>query len=495
MKIRIQLLLLSVAVCTVSSAQKNFSFQADKGTMKVRNFDFEEVKSKTGSTARVRMEYDFDSMEVGSNRFFAMTPVLVSKDKQYMKAFRPTVVSGERQFIMFQRDGRVLPEYDGCDIIRLKTMKDKDPLPYLSETGYEPWMSGAYLYFANDLCGCCELKDSALVGPFLRTAIDPLELVDYCVTDRVDSVKTFKLKGSAYINFVVDTWNLDVAYMDNSRELRKITDTLNIMTADPYVTVDTIKIHGYASPESPYVHNEMLATNRARTITDYVRMLYPMIPDYAFAPAEATPENWGDLRDSVDVSELRHRNEILAIIDEALRVPEGQKSRCDALEGRIKSRYPEEYRRLKNYVYPHLRRTDYEVSFTVCQFSDAEAEEAIKNRPGYLSVEELANLTKIYTKESEEYRHVFEVAHENFGDDARSCLVMANAALQKGDTDTAAGLLEKAGNSAEAENARGVYHLLLHNYAEAREHLERAKSAGIPSAVKNLEVLDEMESF
>ncbi len=87
--------------------------------------------------------------------------------------------------------------------------------------------------------------------------------------------------------------------MGNRAELRKITDTLDIMVRDQNVTVRQIKIHGWASPESPYEHNRMLATNRAKSLTDWVRQQYNL-PANVFAPAEATLENWIGLRKAVE---------------------------------------------------------------------------------------------------------------------------------------------------------------------------------------------------
>jgi hypothetical protein len=128
-------------------------------------------------------------------------------------------------------------------------------------------------------------------------------------------------------------------YMDNRRELRKITDTLDIMVADKNITVNTIKIHGWASPESPYEHNRMLATNRAKSLTEWLRRNYTL-PATAFAPAEATPENWIGLREAVvnmDLATLPHKQDILAIIDDTSLEP-------DPKEWRIKTTHvPQDY--------------------------------------------------------------------------------------------------------------------------------------------------------
>ena len=85
----------------------------------------------------------------------------------------------------------------------------------------------------------------------------------------------------------------------------------------------------------------MLATNRAKSLTDYVRQQYNL-PAEVFAKPEATPENWEGLRKAVvdmGAGILSHKQEILDIIDDSTLSP-------DPKEWRIKLRYPDDYRYL-----------------------------------------------------------------------------------------------------------------------------------------------------
>lgn len=58
-----------------------------------------------------------------------------------------------------------------------------------------------------------------------------------------------------------------------------------------------------------------------------------------------------------------------------------------------------------------------------------------------------------------------------------------------GDADGAKPYLDKAGDSAEAQNARGMYELLKGNEAQARHYFEQAAQAGLKSAQENLDNL------
>jgi tetratricopeptide (TPR) repeat protein len=279
-------------------------------------------------------------------------------------------------------------------------------------------------------------------------------------------------------------------YMDNRRELRKITDTLDVMNADKNISIRQIKIHGWASPESPYKHNEMLANNRAKSLTDYVRRTYNLPAD-VFAPAEATPENWVGLREAVEqlsTATLPHRDAILSIIDDVTLEP-------DPKEKRIKQRYPSEYQYLLRNVYPHLRRSDYEITFQYKEFTLEEAKEVYKTKPYQLSLRELWDVAQTFPKGGDEYNKVMQTAANIYPDSPEAAINLANVALRQNDLLKAETLLEHAGTSAEAENARAILYMKKKEWLEAEYALRRAETAGMDVKVNRgvLQVLQEQK--
>ena len=433
----------------------------------------------------VYMDFILDSLDVPSNRYRAFTPVIRTANRQYEQRLKTLIVSGRRQNIVFERDG-IDPLYaSNCDNIR---RNDKAPQTYHYNDVAEdqPWFDVADLYVECDLCGCGDtLKNEPAFLATLTppTPPDPYDLVS--VTDLVPThvKKERNLHGSAYITFVVDKWEVKPDYMNNRRELRKITDTLDVMVADPNVSVRQVKIHGFASPESPYEHNRMLATNRAKALTDYVRQLYNL-PASVFAPAEATPENWEGLRRAVvdmDDQTLPHRQEILSIIDDTSLQP-------DPKEWRIKSRYTAEYQYLLREVYPGLRRSDYDISFNFSDFTLEQAKEIYKKRPYQLSLRELWDVAQTMEPNSPEYNKVLQQAVNIYPDDPVANLNLANVAIRQKDLLKAETLLEHAGNSAEALNARAVLAILQQRYADAERLLNQAAQLGL-DVTKNREAI------
>ncbi len=490
-------IIIALALIAINGSAQIMAQKASEYGWTADNFKWEHIQSSKPALD-LAFDYNFADMKLRSNRFVALTPVLLTKNKEHVATFAPVVVAGRRQYVMYERKGYVDPNYEGAPVYKLKEARKNSPISYDDQTAWREWMEGAYLYFVEDVCGCCALKDSALIGPFLRIPRDPARYMQYAPLKDIEKVYT--LHGTAYVNFIVDKTNIEPFYMNNPRELRKITDTLDIMVADPNITVDRVMIHGYASPESPYSHNTYLASTRAQSLTDYVAYCYKL-PRSVFAPAEYTSENWGDLRDAVAQTEMDNKAAILALIDEAIAVPEAQGAKCDEIEKRIKTTYPEQYRWMLSTIYPHLRRSDYEVTFTVKKFASDEARDILRSNPGYLNAEELATLAGLYPKDSDEYANVFAVAEKNIAvledqnniDNAN--LTMAVAALKQSDLATAEQWLNRCNGSPEANNARGVYYVLGGDYANARRLLQSSADEGCEAAVANLAWLDDELDF
>ena len=444
----------------------------------VANYQVTQTDQKT----IVNMDFILDSLKVKSARYRAFTPILRSKDGSQKQRLKSLLVTGRVQDIIFERDG-IDPLYiDNCQTVR-REKNESQRVNYTDAVVRQPWHKGAEVWLECDLCGCGDTLKSehAYLG---KIKTDPV----FHFVDAVPapSKKVRNLHGTAYITFVVDRWEMKPDYMNNRRELRKITDTLDVMYADKNVSIQQIKIHGWASPESPYEHNRMLATNRAKSLTDYVRHTYNL-PANVFAPAEATPENWIGLREAVDkmsTATLPHRAEILALIDDHSLEP-------DPKEWKIKKTYPNEYQYLLKNVYPGLRRSDYEITFEFKEFTLDEAKEIYKTKPYQLSARELWDVANTLEKGSDEYNKVMQTAANLYPENHEAAINLANIALRQNDTLKAETLLERAGDSAEAENARAILYMQQKRYADAEAALQRAQKKGM-DVKANLQTLQNM---
>ena len=446
--------------------------------VQVKNYQVTQTDGKTV----VSLDFVLDSLLVPSNRYRAFTPIIISRDSTHISRMKTLIVTGRTQDIIFQRDG-IDPLYaDNCVKVR-RLNGEPQTYSYTDAVDRQSWHQNAGVYVECDLCGCGDQmkNELAFLGDLLPP--DPYDLIHLVDIVPAPAKKDRSLHGSAYITFVVNKWEMKPDYMNNRAELRKITDTLDVMVKDPNVSVREIKIHGYASPESPYSHNEMLATNRAKSLTEYVKNLYNL-PASAFAKAEATPENWEGLRAAVidmDTDILPHRQQILDIIDDTSLQP-------DPKEWKIKQTYPQEYRYLLQNVYPGLRRSDYDISFNFSDFTLEQAKQIYKTRPYQLSLREMWDVAQTMEPYGSDYNKVMQTAVNIYPDAPEALINLANVAIRQKDLLKAESLLERAGDSGEAQNARAVIAIIQKRYADAEHLLQSAAQKGLDIS-KNLEAI------
>ena len=290
------------------------------------------------------------------------------------------------------------------------------------------------------------------------------------IEPQAEKQKSRHLSGKAYLSFLVNKTDIRRDYRNNAAELSKVEETINVVRKDPNTTITHIDIHGYASPEGSYKNNTRLAEGRAQAFKDYVQQLIDL-PAGIFSVA-STPEDWDGLIAVLDAPEL------LAIAQ--------SDADPDAKERQLKQRYPAQWKQLLADVFPALRHSDYLVSYTIRPFTVDEARDIIRTKPQQLSLNEMFLVANTYAPGSKDYDDVFETAVRMYPDDETANLNAAVIALRKDDLTTAARYLAKAGNSAEALNARGVL-------AAKQGHYEEAEAAfglsDIKEAKHNLEEL------
>ena len=350
---------------------------------------------------------------------------------------------------------------------------------YETSIPYESWMDNCALVLGEDLCGCCQTliaTNSCALDQYSEPTFTPV--FAYAVP-QAEAVKVRSEAGQAYITFHVSRTEIDETYLDNRSELQKILNTIALVHDDKDVTITGMELKGYASPDGKYEENERLAKGRTEAVSAYIKRMSKGA-DYKIATSFEA-ENWEGLKDYLRQSDIAEREAILEIIDSPTFA-----DAPDAREWKIKSSYPEAYRRLLSECYPRLRRTDYKVEYVVRSFSLEEAKELIVKRPQKLSLQEMYNVAQTYEPGSDEFNEVFDTAVRMFPDDAAANLNAANSALQRGDTVLAEKYLAKSGDSGEAIVARGILAMLKGDTKAAAEFMTQAEAMGTDAAEANL---------
>lgn len=272
------------------------------------------------------------------------------------------------------------------------------------------------------------------------------------------------------------------------RRLSIIYDSIRYATSDPNVEIARIDICGYASPESPYSHNDYLATNRSRALAEYIGERFSL-------PAEkctysAVPENWGEFREMVVASpELtdRQRADLLELIDAPAYGPVDY----DAKERTLKTdpRFARLYRdMILPKWFPRLRATKFAISTRLKPMSDEAARPHHRHRPRDDVAQPDVPSGAPLPRRLPEFNRVIGIALEHYPDSPVANLNAAVAAIAAADYDRAALLLDRAGDSPQAENARGVVAVRRGDFDSARTHFLNAADR-LPEAAKNLEEL------
>ena len=260
------------------------------------------------------------------------------------------------------------------------------------------------------------------------------------------------LDKRAYIDFPVNRIELRADYRRNPAQLDSIITTIKALKADKNLQVMAINIHGFASPEGSYKHNDYLAKNRARTLTEYVHKMVEL-PDSIFT-VSSTAEDWDGLCEYIKQSDLEKKEQLLAIAKDESLTP-------DARDAKLKKQYPAQYRSLLTNCYPALRHSDYHITYKIKPFDVEEAKEIIKTKPQQLSLNELFMVAQTYEVGSKEFNEVMELAVRMYPMDETANLNAAIIRLNAGDADAAKPYLDRAGDSEEADAARKAYEVMM----------------------------------
>jgi len=438
---------------------------------------------RNGDIMNVGMTISLSQLNVGSNRAVLLTPRLVngtdSVDLSQMGIY------GRQRYYYYVRNGKsLLTGKDGG--MSWKASERPDSVEYSDLIPYQDWMDGATLSLHRDEYGCCGkllAGQTGQLGGYAEPVVEEEYLPDLVyVRPKAERVKSRSLEGSAYIDFPVNKTEIFPDYRRNTAELGRIRATIDSVRGDCDVTITSVWLKGYASPESPYAHNKKLAIGRTESLKAYIQQLYKFDPGVIATDHE--PEDWAGLRRYVEQSdELQHKDDILALIDSD-REPDNK-------EWKIKKTYPEDYRLLLAKCYPALRHTDYRIAYTIRSYSDTqEIKDIMGTQPQKLSLNEFYIVAENCEPGTAEFTEVFETAVRMYPADETANLNAANAAMRRGDNAAAEGYLVRAGNSPEAMYARGVLAVRMKDYEAARRYLTGARDAGMEQATGVLEELD-----
>lgn len=440
-----------------------------------------------------------DSLMLPSDHQVFITPV-VSCDS--VSADLPSVlVNGRRMHISYLRGVlRKFPEMMAHNIGSEVERRNgtRQTVNYTTRTPLETWMDPRSLRveFVYDSCGCGS-RFGRRIGDEIPVFHNPVKQMTSTMLPAsvVEELPIEIHEGKARIQFEVDRTKLhpepyrcrNGQLIDNREQLQIIDDSVKYALSDPNVEIAEIDIKGYASPESPYLHNEELAAGRSKALAEYLADFYSL--PRGSVKYSSVPENWGEFREEVllsnEISE-EERSLLLELIDSPATTPK----EYDAKERRLNTD-PKLRRLYRTKIlpewFPRLRATTFAIHTRLKPLDDRALAEVIKTTPEKMSLNQMFRVAALYPEGSKEYNKVIETALKYYPDNEIAIVNAATAAVRKGDYNRAKQLLERAPNSPEVYNLLGIIATAEERYDAAESYFKKAGESG--HAERNLELL------
>ena len=480
------------AVLAASLSASAFA-AAPAGKIAMENMEF----YRHGDNFNLQLNYVLDSLRLGSNRQILVTPVVEGAQGQQV-AFPTVLINGRNMHYAYERGtvrDRLADSYDIVTEVRRYNGKAQE-VAYSATTPFRDWMyeSDAAITFRYDTCGCGRFAGQEIERiPLELNPVNQMSLA--WLTPQVTELPVLIHEGKARVQFEVDKTELhpepyvcrNGQRIDNREQLAIIDDSIRYATTDPNVEIARIEITGYASPESPYTHNDYLATNRSRALAEYIGDRYSLSPEVT--AYGAVPENWTEFRqqvlDAKDITE-KQRADLLELIDRPAYGP----ADYDAKERELRTdpRFAQLYRStILPKWFPQLRATKFAISTRLKPMPDEKLAEIILKSPEQMSLNQMYRVARLYSEESPEFRRTIEIALKHFPDNPEANTLGAIFAIQSGDYDRAAQLLERAGDNPEANNARGIVATKRGDFKAAASFFDAA--GRLPEAKRNKALL------
>lgn len=422
-----------------------------------------EIKTD-GKTISLQMVVNASQLPLHRNQEAVIVPVI--KNGGNKAGFEPVYVCGRNRYIYHERNNE-MRQY------MVKNGKDAGQIVYNASIPFQSWMDKADVSLDIDWEGCANCatgysRTMPLAGVQLVPATYQEELI--YLPSQAEPVKIRNVKGTAFIDFVVGKSQILPDFRNNKKELAKIDASIDQVKNDPDVTINEIAIQGAASPEGSYQFNLKLSQARTEALMSYVRKLYDFPSSVQFK-ASSIGEDWAGLKSKVESMEIENKAGILAIINSGLT--------DDQKDLKIKKDYPAQYAYLLKNVYPSLRHSDYEITYTVKRYYDvAEIIKVMRTAPQKLSLSEFYLAAQSMKPGTDEYNEVFETAVRMFPDDPVANFNAASVAIGKNDFNAAERYLGKAPQDNKTRYLRGVMAAKQGYYQQAADIFSQIKGMG-----------------
>lgn len=360
-------------------------------------------------------------------------------------------------------------------------------ITYSYQVPYQNWMDEAQLIVNQELIDYRDQRSLVVIAMDSRIKLSPR--IPYTVQPLVNyiepapEIKQRTKQGQAFLDFQVGRSALLPGYRRNPQELEKIQYAFEEIQNNKDVTIRGVFIEGYASPEGPSDLNERLARDRAYALKNYIVSTFGVdLPDKDIK-VKWVAEDWDGLKVQVEASDLRYKDQVLQIINDTPDIDQ-RKQKIKRLANGMA------YRMMAQDIFPQLRRVEYQIDFSVRDFTIEETKLMLTYNSQLISHLELFRAARTYNQSTREFENIMmDIAPQLFPNDPIAYINAAAALISRGEYGTARRYLERYEGNPAAWNNLGVVYMINGEYDKSELYLKKAQEYGTPEAKQNLEEL------
>lgn len=268
---------------------------------------------------------------------------------QYMRIFKPDAAAEQRAFERFVKH----PYPEGVRLDSIVEGREKISYYYTQEVPTKG--EGKTMHVT---------LEGAVVGlDGSRYDMPPLDTLEYNISSMLTFADTTRryltrviekyavVKNRNYLAFEVGKSDIIDTLETNAVQLARIEALMDGLINQREFYVDSIVLTASASPEGALALNERLARGRALSLKRRLGERFGRQVDTLIA-VRSVGENWTELGRLIAASDsLPHREAILALL--------GAEKNPDRREAALRGRYPQEYKYIRERLYPLLRSVDF----------------------------------------------------------------------------------------------------------------------------------------
>ncbi|NDV95842.1 hypothetical protein D0T84_13105 [Dysgonomonas sp. 521] len=182
---------------------------------------------------------------------------------------------------------------------------------------------------------------------------------------------------ATYIKFQPNKFNFNLGYSDNRAEINKVLTTYRAFTEDGKFVVDSIVMRTTTALDGSYDNNYKLSEKRVKAIKDYIvkSLSGEIINAENVIKVEHAGEDWNTLANQVmQRNDIMNKTQILALLEGAIDP--------DETEAKIKKDFPDDFKVIRDSVYPLLNKTTFEFNMHRPGMTEETAMD-VQERPNY----------------------------------------------------------------------------------------------------------------